>query len=495
MPKAGFISLGCPKNLVDSEVMMGVLARNGYEFTPHAEEADVLVVNTCSFIAPAQKESIDTILEMAEYKKFGVAKKLIVAGCLVERYREQILAQIPEVDALVGTGELENILAAVEGELRSDAASAAALPSYLYHDLTPRILSTPKHAAYIKIAEGCDHPCTFCIIPQLRGKFRSRRFESVVHEAENLAAAGVREVTLIGQDTTSYGEDLNLRDGLAVLMERLASVEGLQWVRFLYCYPTRVTQRLLDTIAAHPRLAKYMDMPLQHASRNVLARMKRGSNGDAFLKLLERIRATIPGVSLRTSFIAGFPGETEKDFEELCDFVSAANLDWMGVFEYSDVDNANSYTLDEKVDAATITDRRNRLMAIQKKISREKLRARYLRTIPRGSSGRTFTALIEGPSKDNPLVWEARLEGMAPEIDGKLYLTDIELPGGEVAEAGDVASVEITKTDAYDLIGRVAEILQRPAARAGASTVPVPPVQAAEKLHRIATGAPLRVPA
>ena len=226
---------------------MGILARNGYEFTPRAEEAEVLVVNTCSFIAPAQKESIDTILEMAEYKKFGAAKKLIVAGCLVERYRDQILEQIPEVDAVVGTGEVEHILAAVEGELRFDAAAAAALPSYLYHDLTPRMLSTPRHAAYIKIAEGCDHPCTFCIIPQLRGKFRSRRFESVVREAENLAAAGVREVTLIGQDTTSYGEDLGLRDGLALLLERLAGVEGLQWVRFLYCYPNRVTQRLLDT--------------------------------------------------------------------------------------------------------------------------------------------------------------------------------------------------------------------------------------------------------
>src|SRR6202049_2681647 len=297
MPKAGFISLGCPKNLVDSEVMMGVLARHGYEFTPRAEEADVLVVNTCSFIAPAQKESIDTILEMAEHKKFGVAKKLIVAGCLVERYREQILEQIPEVDALVGTGEVENILAAVEGELRSDAASAAALPTYLYHDLTPRILSTPKHAAYIKIHEGCDHPRTFCIIPQLRGKFRSRRFESVVREAENLAAAGVREISLVGQDTTFYGEDLNLRDGLAVLLELLAQVEDLHWIGFLYCYPNRVTPRLLETIAAHARLAKYIDMPLQHASRSVLARMKRGSSGEAFLRMLDNIRRTIRGVS------------------------------------------------------------------------------------------------------------------------------------------------------------------------------------------------------
>ncbi len=490
MTKVGFVSLGCPKNLVDSEVMMGILAREGYELTPRADEAEILVVNTCSFIEAAQKESVDAILEMAEHKKFGAAKKLIVAGCLVERFRAQILEQVPEVDAVLGTGEIERIMEAVEGELRVLPAQP---PAFLYHDLTPRIVTTPKHAAYIKIAEGCDHPCTFCIIPQLRGAFRSRRFESVVREAENLARAGAREITLIGQDTTSYGEDLGLRDGLAQLLAKLAQTDDLLWVRFLYAYPNRVTQKLLDTIAAHPRLAKYMDMPLQHASRNVLARMKRGSNGDAFLKLLERIRTTIEGVSLRTSFIVGFPGETEADFEELCDFVKAAKLDWMGVFEYSDVDNAGSYALDEKVDAETIRERRKRLMAIQKRISRENLRAKYLRAKSRASNERIFTALVEGPSKDNPLVWEARLEGMAPEIDGKLYLTDIELPGGEVAEAGDVALVEITKTDAYDLIGRVAEILPRPAALVGPGAVRMPPVPVSEKLHRIATGAPLRV--
>jgi ribosomal protein S12 methylthiotransferase len=478
MTKVGFVSLGCPKNLVDSEVMMGILARGGYELTPRADEAEVLVVNTCSFIEPAQKESIDAILEMAEHKKFGAAKKLIVAGCLVERFREQILEQVPEVDAVVGTGEVERILEAVEGDLRVLPAQP---PAFLYHDLTPRIVTTPRHAAYIKIAEGCDHPCTFCIIPQLRGKFRSRRFESVLREAENLAAAGAREITLIGQDTTSYGEDLGLRDGLAQLLAKLAQVEDLLWVRFLYAYPNRVTQKLLDTLAAHPRLAKYMDMPLQHASRNVLARMKRGSHGDAFLKLLERIRATIPGVSLRTSFIVGFPGETAPDFEELCDFVRAANIDWMGVFEYSHVDNAGSYALDEKVDAETIAERRNRLMAIQKKISREKLRA---------FKSHTATALIEGPSKDNPLVWEARLQGMAPDIDGKLYLTDIELPTGEAAASGDVARVEITKTDAYDLIGRVVEVLPRHEPRNAFFTPTVPPV---ETLTRIATGAPLRI--
>jgi ribosomal protein S12 methylthiotransferase len=463
--------------------MMGILAREGYELTARADDAEILVVNTCSFIESAQKESVDTILEMAEHKKFGSAKKLIVAGCLVERYRHQILEQVPEVDAVVGTGEVERIIEAVEGDLKVLPAQP---PSFLYHDLTPRVLTTPKHQAYIKIAEGCDHPCTFCIIPQLRGAFRSRRFESVLREAKNLAAAGTREITLIGQDTTSYGEDLGLRDGLAQLLAKLAGIDDLQWVRFLYAYPNRLTQKILDTLAAYPRLAKYIDMPLQHASRSVLARMKRGSNGDAFLKLLERARSTIPGVVLRTSFIVGFPGETEADFQALCDFVKAAHLDWMGVFEYSDVDNAESFPLDGKVDGETITDRRNRLMAIQKKISRENLRAH---------KGRVETALVEGPSRDNPLVWEARLESMAPDIDGKLYLTDIEIasptpPSLISAETGDLVRVEITKTDAYDLIGRVVEILAPPAVRPlqHISVSPSP-----QQLTRISTGAPLRV--
>jgi len=477
VPKVGFLSLGCPKNLVDSEVMMGILARQGYELTPHADEADVLVVNTCSFIAPAQQESVETILEMAEHKKFGRAQRLVVAGCLVERYRDQIMQQIPEVDAVIGTGEVERILEAVRGELH---APAAAPSSFLYHEAMPRVLSTPRHAAYIKIAEGCDHPCTFCIIPQLRGKFRSRRFESVVREAENLAAAGVREITLIGQDTTSYGEDLGLRDGLPVLLARLAEVDGLTWVRFLYAYPNRVTQGLLETLAAHPRLAKYVDMPLQHASRNVLARMKRGSNGDAFLRLVERMRATIPGVMLRTSFIVGFPGETAADFEELCDFVRAAEFDWMGVFAYSDVDNASSHALDEKVDDETIARRRDRLMSMQRGISARRLK-RFV--------GKTFPALVEGPSKDTDLVWEARLQGMAPEIDGKLYLSDLlppaEGPGAaRAARPGDMAMVEISESHDYDLVGRVIQVLDSQPALAPGASAPV---------RRVATGAPLRV--
>jgi ribosomal protein S12 methylthiotransferase len=459
MPKVGFVSLGCPKNLVDSEVMMGILARAGYEITPRAGDADVLVVNTCSFIAPAQQESVQSILEMAEYKKLGRAQKLIVAGCMVERYRNEIRAQIPEVDAVIGTGEVEKILAACEGELSANAAAAAASesPTYLYHDLTPRVLATPRHTAYIKINEGCDHPCTFCVIPQLRGKFRSRRFESVVSEAENLAAAGVREISLIGQDTTYYGEDLGLRDGLPTLLDRLAQIEDLHWIRFLYCYPNRITGKLLDTIAAHPRLAKYLDIPLQHASRSVLARMKRGSNADAFLKMLERIRRTIPGVSIRTSFIVGFPGETEKDFRELCDFVRAAEFDWMGVFAYSDEDAAKSFSLENKVDARIIARRKNALMSLQKTISRRKLGRR---------AGQRLPVMLEGPSKDTDLVWEARLEGMAPEIDGKVYITEFEgvNDAAELPAPGTLATIEVTGAKDYDLFGRVVEFAAAPAA-------------------------------
>ncbi len=453
MPKVGFVSLGCPKNLVDSEVMMGTLAHAGYEITPRADEADVIVVNTCSFIAPAQQESVNSILEMAEYKKFGRAQKLIVAGCLVERYRNEIRAQIPEVDAVIGTGEVEKILEVCDGEIRPDDSSAES-PTYLYHDLTPRILATPRHTAYIKINEGCDHPCTFCVIPQLRGKFRSRRFESVVREAENLAASGVREINLIGQDTTFYGEDLGIRDGLPTLLARLAQVEDLHWIRFLYCYPNRTTPKLLDTIAAHRRLVKYLDIPLQHASRNVLARMKRGSNADAFLKTLEQIRRAIPGVSLRTSFIVGFPGETQSDFRELCDFVRAAEFDWMGVFSYSDEDAAKSFALDSKIDAETIAERKNELMALQKKISHRKLRAKI---------GRKIQVMLEGPSADTDVVWEARHEGMAPEIDGKVYVTEFAgvTDVAQLPAPGTLATLEVTGAKDYDLIGRVTEFTQQ----------------------------------
>ena len=354
---------------------MGQLVAQGHELTSHPDQAEVLVVNTCSFIDPAKKESIDAILEMAEYKKVGRARKLIVAGCLVERYRGDIRQELPEVDAVVGTNELDRIVALCESD--GTAESAPTATPYLYHDLTPRVLATPRHFAYIKIAEGCDHPCTFCVIPQYRGAFRSRRFESVVSEATRLFQQGVREINLIGQDTTCFGEDMGLKDGLALLLARLAAIETPRekWIRFLYAYPNKVTQRLLDTIAAHRALVPYIDMPLQHASAPVLKRMKRGSSGDIFLKLLERIRRTIPGVAIRTSFIVGFPGETAEDFEELCQFVEAARFDNLGVFLYSDEDTSASFPLDGKVDGRTARNRQRRLMALQRKIARRSNRA------------------------------------------------------------------------------------------------------------------------
>jgi len=441
--KIGFVSLGCPKNLVDTEVMMGELSERGHELTSQPADADVLVVNTCSFIDPAKQESIDTILEMAEYKKTGRARKLIVAGCLVERYRDQIHSQLPEVDALIGTNELSKIVALCEG---LEPAPDTPEP-YLYHDLTPRVLATANHFAYIKIAEGCDHPCSFCVIPQYRGQFRSRRFESVIAEATRLFTQGVREINLIGQDTTSYGVDLGLKDGLSQLMARLARIETAhqKWIRFLYCYPNRITQKLLDTIAEHAALVKYIDMPLQHASPNVLKRMKRGSHGDFFLKLLEQIRATIPGVAIRTSMIVGFPGETEGDFEILYDFVKAAQFDRLGVFSYSDEDTSASFQLDAKVDARVIYQRKRKLMALQRRISKSR---------NRNMIGAEVDVLIEGPSQETDLLWQARMSTQAPEIDGFCYVNDFE---GAEPRRGEIRRMRITEAHDYDLIGTLAE--------------------------------------
>jgi len=429
---------------------MGQLTSGGHELTPHPSDADVIVVNTCSFIDPAKQESIDTILEMAEYKKTGRAQKLIVAGCLVERHRGDIQKNMPEVDAVIGTNELERITALCEGVEPKDNP----LDAYLYHDLTPRVLSTPKHYAYIKIAEGCDHPCTFCVIPQYRGAFRSRRFESVISEATRLFSQGVREINLIGQDTTCYGEDFGLKDGLAQLLGRLAQIETAheKWIRFLYAYPNKVTQKLLDTIAEHDALVKYIDMPLQHASAPVLKRMKRGANGDIFLKLIERIRKTIPGVGIRTSMIVGFPGETDSDFDELCQFVQAAQFDRLGVFSYSDEDTSKSFDLDAKVDARTIYNRKRHLMSLQRKISRAKNRTLV---------GREFRVLVEGPTEDSELVWEARLSTQAPDIDGVCYISD---PGESPLRSGDFRTMRIVEAHDYELTG---ELIDTPVTREG----------------------------
>src|SRR5579872_7434318 len=470
-PKVGFVSLGCPKNLVDSEVMMGMLANGGAELVPRAEDADVIVVNTCSFIASAQQESVDTILEMARHKTEGRAKKLVVAGCLVERFRDDIRKNIPEVDAVVGTGELEKILAAAgvasptkpspfniltsrpEGDARESAGrfsknawdgAIADLPNYLYDENTPRLLATPKYTAYIKIAEGCDHPCSFCIIPQLRGKFRSRRFESVIAEAERLAHSGVREITLIGQDTTCYGEDFGLKDGLALLLEKLAGIEELRWIRFLYAYPNKITGRLLETIAAHEKICPYVDVPLQHASATVLKRMKRGGGADVFLKAISKMRRVIPDLTLRTSFIVGFPGETEKEFEDLCDFVREARFDWMGAFSYSDQDGAKAYELEKKLSPREIERRRKHLMSIQRQISKKKKKALV---------GREFDLLLEGESEESELLLEGRTPMHAPEIDGKVFVNDF--PKDFDPQPGHFYRCEITESHDYDLIARI----------------------------------------
>ena len=472
----GFVSLGCPKNLVDTEVMMGLLDQAGAEITNQPETADVLVVNTCSFIDKAKQESIDTILQMAQHKVSGKARKLIVAGCMVERYRDEILKNMPEVDAVVGTGELEAILSAAgldappapvepqlfsilsstsrpEGDLRESQGrfareqwegAQAKLPQYLYDHTTPRLRATQKSSAYIKIAEGCDHPCSFCVIPNLRGKFRSRRFESVIAEAEQLVAQGVREITLIGQDTTCYGEDFGMKDGLAQLLDSLAVIPDLKWLRFLYAYPNKVTGRLLDTIARHETICKYLDMPLQHASAAVLKRMRRGGNAEIFLKTIERVRAAVPDVAVRTTFITGFPGETEADFTILSDFIKEAKVDWLGVFSYSDEEGSGAFSLSDKIPSRTIESRRRALMRQQNAISRKARKAMV---------GRSFDLLVEGPSEETPLLWEGRTHHQAPEIDGKVYINDF--GPFEELDRGQFYRCEITESQDYDLVGRI----------------------------------------
>ena len=477
--------------------MMGMLDRAGAEITPSAEAADILVVNTCSFIDKAKQESVDAILEMARLKTAGSAQKLIVAGCLVERYRDEIRKNIPEVDAVVGTGELEAILAAAgleapareensspfnilrgtgsaqvragqeslagthqkpaharaEGNRREEQGrfsratwdgAGAQLPQYLYDHTTPRLRATKGASAYIKIAEGCDHPCSFCVIPNLRGKFRSRRFESVIAEAEALVAEGVREITLIGQDTTCYGEDLGLKDGLALLLDRLAAIEGLVWLRFLYAYPNKITGRLLEVMAKHPKICKYLDVPLQHAAGPVLKAMKRGGNAEIFGKMLEKVRGAVPGIAVRTSFIVGFPGETDADYEALCDFVAEARFDWLGVFSYSDEEGSKAFDLSMKVPKRVIEQRRRALMKLQKGISRQAMRERV---------GQRVKVLVEGESEETPLLWRGRMGLHAPEIDGLVYVNDF--GPFESLTPGQFYQCAVTEAHDYDLVARV----------------------------------------
>jgi ribosomal protein S12 methylthiotransferase len=448
MKKVGFVSLGCPKNLVDSEVMMGHLKQNGYEITADAADAETVVVNTCGFIDAAKKESIEAILEAARLKTEGGAKRLIVAGCLVERYRDELKAEMPEVDAFIGTNQINDIL-----KVCDPATNVRSLPvvqlgnqsaTYLYDESTPRMLATPSHYAFVKIAEGCDRPCAFCFIPQMRGHFRSRRFGSIIAEAHQLAEEGVKEIILVAQDSSRYGEDLGKQDALARLLRELAHVDGIEWVRVMYTYPTHISDAFLDVLAEEPRAVKYLDMPLQHASQNVLKLMKRGGNRKSLERLIQRVRQRVPGIAVRTTFISGFPGETEADFEELLGFIKDVEFDRVGIFTYSDEEGTPAYDLPDKVPGRIAARRRTALMKQQARISRRKNKARV---------GETVRVLFEGESKESELLWQGRIETQAPDIDGCVLINDV--PDGVLPSPGDFVNVEITAAHEHDLIGRI----------------------------------------
>jgi ribosomal protein S12 methylthiotransferase len=470
--KIGFLSLGCPKNLVDGEVMLGIAQNAGHELTSDASSADVLVVNTCAFIDSAKQESIDAILEMAQLKTTGNCSRLVVTGCLGERYREELKKEIPEIDAVLGTGEVDQILGALghgdagcgmrdavampaaaapvqfftkapvseTGRIPHPAAPIPALPTYLYDADTPRLLTTPKHFAYVKIAEGCDYTCAFCIIPTLRGKFRSRDAASIVREARNLAGRGVKELLLISQDTTFYGVDQQQRGALARLLRELNAIDGLEWIRLLYLYPTTISDDVLAAMAECDKVCRYIDLPLQHASARVLKRMRRPGNRRTYDRLLERIRRTVPDVTLRTTLIVGFPGETEEDFAELDGFVADTGFDHVGVFTYSHEEGTRAFAMTDDVPASTKRKRRNALMARQKKIVSAAQKAKI---------GREVEVLVDGPSPEHELVVQGRLRGQAPEVDPVVFLTDCD---PTTVEPGQLIRARIVGSKGYDLL-------------------------------------------
>jgi len=460
--KIGLISLGCPKNLVDGEVMLGLAEREGHEITTDAADADVLVVNTCAFIDRAKQESVDAILEMAEVKKAAPGRRLVVTGCLAERYRDELRAQIPEIDAVLGTGQVPQIVSALTGEPRAlpggvsplqlyraprpnghqPLGDRTELPAYIYDADTPRRLATPRHYAYVKIAEGCDYKCAFCIIPRLRGQYRSRTVESIVAEARQLAARGVRELILISQDSTFFGIDRGERGGLGRLLRELNAVDGLAWIRPLYLYPTTIDEAMLDAMAECDKVVKYIDLPLQHASDAVLKRMRRPGTRAGYERLLSRIRARVPGVALRTTFIVGFPGETEADVDELSRFMAAVGFDHVGIFTYSHEEGTAAEELPDDVPAREKTRRRDRLMREQKKIVRARQRQRI---------GTTVELVVDGPSSEHDLVLSGRLSTQAPEIDPQVFLTECD--PSEYAP-GTLIAAEIVAARDYDLVAR-----------------------------------------
>jgi ribosomal protein S12 methylthiotransferase len=428
--------------------MMGHLKQSGYEITADAGDADTVVVNTCGFIEAAKKESIEAILEAARLKNDGKATRLIVAGCLVERYRDELKAEMPEVDAFIGTSQINDILTVCDPNTNTRALPVIPVgnqsATYLYDESTPRVLATPSHYAFIKIAEGCDRPCAFCFIPQMRGHFRSRRFGSIVAEAQQLAEEGVKELILVAQDSSRYGEDLGKQDALAHLLRELSHTDGIEWVRVMYTYPTHISDGFLDVLAEEPKAVKYLDMPLQHASQNVLKLMKRGGNRAGLEKLIQRVRKRVPGIAVRTTFITGFPGETETDFEELLAFVRNVEFDRVGVFAYSDEEGTPAFELPDKVDRKVAERRRARLMKEQLRISRRRNRTKV---------GDTVRVLFEGESKESDLLWQGRIETQAPDIDGCVLINDV--PEGLAPEIGQLVRVKITAAHEYDLLGEI----------------------------------------
>jgi ribosomal protein S12 methylthiotransferase len=435
----GLVSLGCPKNLVDSEVMLGQLQARGHEIVADASRADVIVVNTCAFIDRAKQESVDTILEMARLKEGDPGRRLVVTGCLTQRYDRDLRREIPEIDATLGTGQVADIVRAVEGAATATDADEG-LPTWVYDHTAPRVLATPPWLAYVKISEGCDYTCSFCIIPTLRGRHRSRHVEDILAEARALADRGVREIVLVAQDSTRYGQDHGLKDGLGYLLRRLGRVDGIRWIRVMYAYPATLTDGILDAMAAEDKVVKYVDIPLQHASEAVLRRMKRPTGRGNLLGMVERIRERVPGVAIRTSFIVGFPGETEADFQELLAFVEAAEFDRVGVFTYSDEEDTTSFDLDRRVRTRTKGARQRRLLALQNRISARRNRAWV---------GRRVEVLVEGTHPDSDLLLRGRLAAQAPEIDGEVLIND------GTAEPGTFVTCEVTDSHPYDLVARI----------------------------------------
>jgi ribosomal protein S12 methylthiotransferase len=470
--KVGMISLGCPKNLVDSEVMLGLAEQAGHTLTSEAREADVLIVNTCAFIDKSKQESINAILEMAELKRTGACQRLVVTGCLAERYRDELRDQIPEIDALLGTGEVPEIVGALGADptvpglaiggvpavasakarampmtLHRKAKHAplggrAELPTYIYDAQTPRRLATPHHYAYVKVAEGCDYTCAFCIIPRLRGHYRSRPAAEIVREAHQLASRGVKELLLISQDTTFYGNDLGERGALARLLRELNRVDGLEWIRLLYLYPTTIDDTMLEAMGESDRVCKYIDLPLQHASDAVLKRMKRPGTRKSYERLLTNIRTRMPGAALRTTFIVGFPGETEADVAELEGFLDTVRFDHVGIFTYSHEEGTAAGGWDDDVPAATKRKRRDRLMARQRGIVEAAQQARV---------GSRVRLVVDGPSPEHELVLRGRLSTQAPDIDPLVYLTECD---PSTLAAGQFLEAEVVGARDYDLVAR-----------------------------------------